>query len=286
MLCERIKLPVQYREKGIKNNDYTPIMDTYILANSKEIDENRKRPFILVCPGGGYVMTSEREGEPVAVQMNTLGFHSGVLYYSCAPMDFPAAYLDLCEAVHYIRSHADEWNVDPDQIVVCGFSAAGHLAASLGVWWNTDLHKKYLPYSNEDVKPNGLMLGYPVITSGEYRHDGSIHNLLGSQDTSKDLWKKASLENQVNKDVPPVFLWHTDEDGCVPLENSLFFVNELRKNHIPLEYHVFTKGGHGLSLATKETSFEACQIVEECQIWPQLFKSWMNTGVITDEKRR
>ena len=282
MIHEKIRLPVQYRNKGIRNNNYTPILETYILKNTPEIDSARKRPLVIVCPGGGYVMTSEREAEPIAVKMNSLGFHSCVLYYSCAPMDFPAAYLDLCEAVHYVRTHADEWNVDARQVIVCGFSAAGHLAASLGVWWNTDFSKKYLPYTADDIKPNGLMLGYPVITSGEYRHDGSIHGLLGDRYDELDLRHFVSLETQVNSNVPPVFMWHTDEDDCVPLENTLLFASALRKQHIPLELHIFRKGGHGLSLATAETAHDRDQIVDECSVWPDLFASWVGTGILLE----
>ncbi|MCR5290959.1 MAG: alpha/beta hydrolase [Treponema sp.] len=279
MRNEKITLPPRYVEKGVKNGNFIPSLTTYIIDNSEKIDIHRKRPLILICPGGGYTWKSPREAEPVALKMLALGFHAAVLDYSVAPMDFPAAFLDLCEAVHCVRSHADAWNIDPEKIIVLGFSAGGHLAASLGVWWNTGLCQKYIPLTPQQIKPDALCLCYPVITSGEFCHAGSIKSLLGDladDDTMRDF---VSLEKHVTSDVPPVFMWHTDSDTSVPLENSLYFACALRKHHVPLEYHVFTPGEHGLSLATEETSSiidgKPGRLQKECALWPELFATWV-----------
>lgn len=273
MIHEKIMLPVQYREKGIRNNSFTPSLTTYILDNYDEFSAGRKRPLVLICPGGGYERLSNREAEAVAVKMNSLGFHAAVLWYSLAPMDFPAAMLDAAEAVRYVRVHAGEWNVDEKKVILCGFSAGGHLAASLGVFWNKPLVKEFLPYQPEEIRPDGLLLCYPVITAGKFAHAGSIKNALGEgRFTPEDV----SLENHVTADVPPVFMWHTNEDGCVPAENSLMFAEALRRAGVPLEYHLFRSGGHGLSLATKETAWpNGAGIQTECAVWPQLFAAWM-----------
>ena len=276
MKHEKIELKPLYREKGIKNNDFTPYVTTYILDNYDEYCAERKRPVIVICPGGGYEMLSTREAEAVALKMNSLGFHAVVVWYSLKPMEFPASLLDLCMAVKLVRDKAREWNIDTNSIIVAGFSAGGHLAASLGVYWNTPLIQKYLPYTKEQVKPDGLLLCYPVITTGEYAHQGSIENVLGSakEYTQKDV----QLETLVTENVPPVFMWHTDEDGCVPLENSLRFACALRSAKVPLEYHVFRRGGHGLSLATEETSWpNGAGIQKECAVWPLLFSAWMES---------
>jgi acetyl esterase/lipase len=275
MIHKKIMLPVQYRAKGVENNNVIPYMTTYILDNYAEYSTGRKRPVIVICPGGGYEMLSFREAEAVAIKMNSLGYHACVVWYSLKPMTFPAALLDLAEAVYYIRSHADEWNIKKDGIVAAGFSAGGHLAASLGVYWNASLLRKYLPYSAEQIKPDALLLGYPVITAGEFAHTDSIKNVLGNTET----YTKAdvSLETLVTKDVPPVFMWHTDEDTCVPLENSLLFVTACRRAGIPLEFHVFRRGCHGLSLATPETALpDGNGVQPECSVWPQLFADWLN----------
>ncbi len=275
MIHEKIMLPVQYRAKGVENNNFTPYITTYILDNYDEYSAGRKRPMVVICPGGGYEMLSFREAEAVAVKMNSFGYHACIVWYSLKPMSFPAALLDLAEAVRYVRSCADEWNVRNDRIVVAGFSAGGHLAASLGVYWNRPLLKKYLPYSSGEVKPDALLLCYPVITSNEFAHAGSIANVLGS--TKEYTKADVNLETFATKDVPPVFMWHTDEDTCVPLENSLLFAAACRRAHVPLELHVFRRGVHGLSLATAETAWpDGTGIQGECAVWPQLFATWLN----------
>ena len=221
MICQKIELPLLYKEAGLKNNDFKPYLKTYILENFEEFSKDRKRPLVLICPGGGYEMLSEREGEAIAIQMNALGFHACVLYYSLKPMEFPVALLDLAQAMRCVRANAKEWNVEEDKIVVAGFSAGGHLAASLGVYWDSPLIQKYLPCSKEEIKPNGLLLSYPVITTGEFAHKDSIKNVLGS--TKNFSEEDVALEKHVTASVPPVFMWHTNEDGCVPPENSFAF---------------------------------------------------------------
>lgn len=296
MKTEIINLPVQYRGK-IDNHNYTPTLTTYILDNYNTLDPKRTRPLVIVCPGGGYAHLSVREAEPIAVRMNALGFHAAVLKYSLAPMEYPAALCDAAEAVHYVRSHAKEWNVDPDKIIMCGFSAGAHLAASLGCFWNgkaaedasdtasasgaggtidatAPLISQFLPYSAEEIKPNALLLGYPVITAGEFCHNGSIVNVLGEKNKSHRDW--VSIENKVSADVPPVFMWQTAVDEAVPAENSMMFASALKRAKVPFEYHLFARGVHGLALGTKETCVPGGRTVEEeCACWPDLFYSWL-----------
>ena len=111
---------------------------TYILDNFEEIDSNRTRPLVLICPGGGYEFTSDREAEAVAVQYIARGFHACGLRYSVAPAEFPQSLCELAWSVAYLREHAKEYGIKPDKIIVSGFSAGGHLAASLGVFWDKD----------------------------------------------------------------------------------------------------------------------------------------------------
>lgn len=124
------------------------------------------------------------------------------------------------------------------------------------------------------LKPNGLMLSYPVITSGPKAHRDSIMNLLGDQ--YDELAEEMSLENQVDENTPPTFLWHTAEDTCVPVENSILFFSALHAHDIPVELHVYPHGAHGLALASELTANPAgIGIQKECQTWVGLAKTWM-----------
>ena len=263
-------------EIQLKDSEFTANLFTYFLDNSPEIDPERKRPVVLICPGGGYAMTSDREAEALAVKFMAMGYHAAILRYSVAPARFPEALLQLATAVAMLRENAEKWHIDTDKIVVQGSSAGGHLAASLGVFWKKDFIAQTLGVTSDMVKPNGMILSYPVITSGEFAHTGSFECLLGEDYNDLDKRKEQSLEFQVSKDTPTTFLWHTVTDDCVPVENSLLFFNALRKFEIPVEMHLYPVGGHGLSLANEETSHEDGGCVQkECQSWIELACKWM-----------
>lgn len=236
----------------------------------------RKRPAVIVCPGGGYQWRSDREGEPVALQFMAMGCHAFVMDYSVAPNRFPTALLELAEAVALIREHAVEWTVDPEKIVVCGFSAGGHLACSLGVFWNQRFVYENIGKKAEAVRPNGLILCYPVITSGEFAHEGSLENLVGENASQED--KAAfSLEKWVGPHMPGTFLWHTYSDGTVPVENSLLLAMAMKAHGVGLELHIYPHGKHGLSLANEETGGSQKDRIEpECQSWIHLAGTWIS----------
>ena len=279
MTHETIFLPVHYAGT-LQNGGQKPFVTTYLLDNYDTLDPNRTRPLVIICPGGGYDHLSAREAEAVAIRFNALGFQAAILTYSLAPMEFPCAACDLAEAVYYARSHADEWHIDGQRIICAGFSAGGHLCATLGCYWNTDVFAKYLPYTPADIKPNALILSYPVITADEqFCHKKSIELVLGSTKTyTRD---DVSLERHVTADFPPTFLWHTLADQSVPAENSLRFAVALRNAGVPFAYHLFTHGKHGLGLATAETSKPDGSAIEpECAVWIDLFKTWEAAGKI------
>lgn len=246
----------------------------YLLDHSPEIDI-QTRPIIIICPGGGYGFTSDREAEIIAMQFLSMGYHAAVLRYSVAPAVFPTAMLELAKSIIYIRENAEAFFVNSNQIILCGFSAGGHLAASYGVFWDRDFMKEKSGVDDSLVlKPNALILGYPVITSGEYAHVGSFKRLLGDEYESKKA--ELSLEYLVGKQVPKSFIWHTFEDRTVPVQNSMLFVNELIKNKIPVEFHLFEKGGHGLALANRLTKSQNGNGVEPAAAeWIRLVNNWI-----------
>ena len=263
-------------EIQLKNSEFKANLFTYFLDNSPEIDPKRKRPVVLICPGGGYAMTSDREAEALAVKFLAMGYHAAILRYSVAPARYPVALLQLAETVAYLRKNAEEFHIDTEKIILLGFSAGAHLAASLGVFWKKDFIAEALHTDSEVVRPNGMILSYPVITSGEFAHKGSFECLLGEGCNNEEKRKEQSLEYQVTEDTPPTFLWHTVTDDCVPVENSLLFLEALRRHKIPVEMHLYPAGGHGLSLANKETSYpDGGCIQPECQSWMGLSCVWL-----------
>ena len=249
---------------------------TYFLDSSIEMRPNEKRPVILMCPGGGYEMTSDREAEPMAMQFLAMGYHVAILRYSVSPVRYPVALQQVAESVLYLKNHAEEYHIDPEKIVLQGCSAGGHLAANYGVAWNSSFLTKLIGMENdpEQLRVAGLLLCYPVITSGEKAHEGSFRNMLGEQYEEKK--EELSLENQVTPDTPPTFLWHTATDETVPVENSLYFFQACLQQGVSAELHIYPVGGHGLSLANEETCrANGIGVQKECQSWINLAQTWL-----------
>ena len=254
---------------------------TYFLDSSIEMRPNEKRPVILMCPGGGYEMTSDREAEPMAMQFLAMGYHVAILRYSVCPVRYPAALLQVAESVLYLKEHADEYHIDPEKIVVQGCSAGGHLAANYGIAWNSPFLTKLMGMENDPERlcVAGLLLCYPVITSGEKAHEESFRNLLGEQYEEKK--EELSLENQVTPDTPPTFLWHTATDETVPVENSLYFFQSCLQQGVSAELHIYPVGEHGLSLANEETCrANGIGVQKECQSWIGLAQTWLEEILI------
>lgn len=248
---------------------------TGYLRNSRAIfGESSRLPAIIICPGGGYAQCSLREGEPVALRFVSEGFQAFVLHYPVAPDRYPKSLLYLSAAVAWVRRNAEDLGVLPDRIAVCGFSAAGHLCASLGTFWNEDFIAQQLSFTRGENRPDAVILGYPVITSGPFAHAASIKNLLG-ENPAPDLLEKVSLEKSAGADFPPTFLWGTYTDGLVPAENSFLLANRLRECGVSLEFHMFHKGGHGLSLCDSTTATSPAQVNPHCGRWFGLCVEWL-----------
>ncbi|HVF09538.1 MAG TPA: alpha/beta hydrolase [Abditibacteriaceae bacterium] len=236
--------------------DFQPYLELFPLATDEP------RGAVLICPGGGYASRAEHEGAVVARRFNEDGFHAFVAQYRVAPQRHPAPLFDVARAIRIIRHRAAQWKVEPSKIAVCGFSAGGHLAASLGVHFNeatpaAGSTPASTPGSTPDgldalsCRPDALILCYPVISAVASAHAGSFHNLMGT-DAPPDLRQKMSLELQVTPATPPAFLWHTFDDMAVPVENSLLFAHALRRQSIPFEMHIYPTGRHGLGLAEED----------------------------------
>lgn len=254
-------------------------MTAYICGNSAEL-RNPPRKAIVICPGGAYEFLSDREAEPIAKLFLNAGLNCFVLRYGirenakdCAPV------IQSALAIKHIREHAEEYNIDPAKVFVIGFSAGGHVAGSCGILWNIPEVREALGDAPERIgRPDGMILCYPVITTKKgFTHELTTSYVCGKKDPDEAEREKFSLEDHVDSTTPPAFIWHTFNDACVPLENSLFLANALRKNNIPFELHIYPDGTHGLSLASAETSSGwAGNINTHVQSWTDLVVKWIN----------
>ncbi len=231
-------------------------LTTYILDTSFDDREGYKRPGILIFPGGGYSMCSNREAEPVAMHFLAMGYNTFILRYSLKEnSNFPQPLDDANEAFKMIQDNADEWLVDKEKIAVCGFSAGGHLAAALGTMGT--------------IRPAAMILGYPCIT-------GDICNELRVLYNNDCV---PTIDDKVDDKTPPAFIFADSGDGLVPIGSSITFADALKKHNIPYEMHLYTEGGHGFATADYVTcdgayEWDSYDWFEKCKKW--LYKLFFN----------
>ncbi len=239
------------------------MLEGYLLDCEITLGQEKSRPAILVCPGGGYAYCSPREGEPVALSYAARGFHAFVLRYSTGRD--AAGFQPLKEvswAIGYIRENAGQWHIDPQKIAVCGFSAGGHLALSSGLL--------------AEHKPDAMILGYPAASAPNFPGADFLLKILEGKDTvTSDDAEKYDLVPKITKDAPPVFLAATAEDllttyGALPIAKAY---SDLGK---PYELHVFQYGPHGYSLANEVTADGSRQMLEPAFAqWQELSVQWL-----------
>jgi acetyl esterase/lipase len=221
---------------------------------------------VVIFPGGGYVrLAIYHEAYDVAKWFAERGVTAFVVKYRMQEYGFPAPLLDGLRAVRLVRSRAKEWNLDANKIGVAGFSAGGHLAASVVTRHDFDKSETD-PLSAINARPDFAILGYPVISmQAAFSHQGSRKALLG-ENPSAQLMAENSLELQVKKDIPPVFMFHGVADKSVPVANSLSFFAEVQQYNPQSELHIYQSSIHGVGMVQGQGSISS---------WPQALELWL-----------
>jgi len=233
---------------------------------------------VIVCPGGGYSgLSMDKEGDQIARWLNSLGVTAFVLKYRLGPKyHHPVELGDAQRAIRTVRSKASEYRLLPDRIGIMGFSAGGHLASTAGTHFDAGEAAASDTIDRSSSRPDFLVLCYPVISFGNFAHQGSKRNLLGENPEPK-LVESLSNETRVTAQTPPTFLFHTTTDASVPVENSVMFYAALHKAGVPAELHIYERGPHGVGLA---------QTDEALSTWPARLADWLRVRGLLNSAAR
>ena len=254
------------KDRGLNGELVSYIAEDYVKKGAL-------RPAVLIMPGGGYTHLSPREAEPVAFRFLSAGFNAFVLYYT-VDKPFPTQLVEADLAMLYLRDNAEELGVKKDKIACLGFSAGGHLAATLGTIpcgygvKGEKIVEKAARLSGEGLKklfrPDALVLCYPVILTDHRSHRGSVDVVTGGDN---GLIEALSLEKRVDRDTPPTFIWHTADDNAVPAINSIEFAKKLAEKGVKYSLRIYAKGVHGVSLCDEQSSAEKYEVSPDVCRW-------------------
>lgn len=249
-------------------------LELYLPENMEEMGwGDKKRPCLLVIPGGGYRFVSRREAEPVVLQMLPEGFNVFVLTYSVDPVRYPAQLRQVAAALEQIWENADAWHCDTDRVAVMGFSAGGHLAANYCNRYDSPEVRQVFPQSK---RVNAAVLGYPVITADPaYSHKGSFEKLVGHYPEPGQEQDYYSCNCMVTENTPPTFLWHCTGDKAVPVKNSLLYADALAAKGVPFAMEIYAHGRHGLGVADETSNLEIRPMEVHIRDWLSAMKKWL-----------
>ncbi len=269
-------------------------LTTFVIDHSGDFLHGRKRPSVIVCPGGAYLTLSGAEGEPVAAMFMSMGYHAFVLKYSTymgekpglpkfgtiPPVNedsiFPKPMQDIALAIKCLKEHEEEWAIDTDQIILCGFSAGAHNCGMYNV----------LSHSMNMPRPLLAILGYPVADYSiayDLPLDTAVNIAIkGKPSLSPSDTDEMSILKHIDEHTSPMFIWNTAEDKMVPPENGLAIAVEMARHKIPCEIHSFAKGPHCLSLASEGSAVSKNDVRDDVAVWKELLLTWLRKYVKFD----
>lgn len=278
-------------------------LTTYVQEDSCEMLNGKKRPAVLICPGGAYLGCSDREGEPVALAFAHMGYHAFVLKYSVYGAEafnrefkalsakkecqYPAPIREVAAAMLKMREKAEEWFIDEDRIAICGFSAGAHNCAMYATHWHRPVITDFFGKEKENFRPAACILGYCLsdytyMKDQVYKDSGAIElfqkanlSYLGVGNPTAEQLVMVSPVNHVSMDTPPTFLWATAKDELVPVQHSIRLSHALADKGVPFEMHIFEDGCHGLSLATQATAGCPAHRDADAEKWLGLADAWL-----------
>lgn len=261
----------------LNESDDRVYIDTYV-AN-----ESRVRDAMLVIPGGGYSnVCHQREGEPIAIEFLSKGYNCFVLNYRVGkPGDvFPTQLIDAGAAMIYIRDHAEEFKINPKRVFAVGFSAGGHLCGTMASMYSYPEIKKAYGEDYKKVRPTASVLSYPVTVMTGPTHIASFKNLLGkpNADFTEEEINRYSLDRVVGDGTAPMYLWHTVEDTCVPVQGTLLLAHALTEAKVPYRLSIFPYGNHGMGLGTPVTADGVKSFDQPmAAVWTAEVHEWIKT---------
>lgn len=270
------------------------IVDLYEYFNIKRANENQKgyltcvshtelteilpvkciRPAMLVVPGGGYTFVSQREDEPVALKFLDDGYNTFTLDYS-VNIPYPTQLLEIFMAMAYIRRNADKYSIDKTKVCAVGFSAGGHLVGTLSTLFADQELLDKIGCTSQEVRPDAVILSYAVLSFADEVTHGVTRGIVTGND--KELVKKLDVVNNVTANTSPAFIWATQQDTLVPVQNSLQYALALQENGVDFEIHIFQDGWHGLSTGDEVVNYndKGEGLSFECKKWVTLAKKWL-----------
>lgn len=282
--------------------DYNGELETYIIDSQISYNVHKKRPAIIICPGGAYMIHAKKESEPIALTFMQKGYHCFVLKYAVATdrdnpnseinpnAKYPIPVLQLMESIHIVKQNAEHWFIDINQVYIMGFSAGGHVCASLGVRWKDETLINQLSFKPQDneLQPTGMILGYPMLAHNT-KEFNQLYNsqfnektlkmmnyvLYQTDNPSENQINSINLINYISKDTIPTFIWHSTDDCVVDSRNSTKFVEKMIYYGIPCEYHLFGHGNHGKSVSSELISMNENEIDSHLNLWVLLAHYWM-----------